>query len=201
MRNGDDHMSIENKRGSLDIKKMVYLAILTALVVILQYVSNITAAVLPVPITLTLVPIVLGSALSGRYSGVWLGFAFGVIVILSGASEPFFTVNPVGTVITVLVKGMASGLVAGLLYSLLEAKNRYLAILVAGIAAPIVNTGLFLVGCFVFFYDYVVSLSGGESLFVFIITAFVGVNFLVELGLNMLLSPTILRILNIKKQA
>ena len=192
-------MNSTGKRTNIDVKKLVYLAILTALVCILQIVSNITQTVLPVPITLTLVPIVLGVALCGRWSGVWLGFAFGVMVILSGASEPFFTINPFGTVVTVLLKGMLAGLVAGLVYSLLEGKNRYLAILLAGVAAPLVNTGVFLIGCFVFFYDYVLTLANGEALFLFIITVFVGVNFLVELLLNMVLSPTILRLLNIKK--
>lgn len=187
------------RRGSPDTKKLVYLAILTALVCILQIISNITAGILPVPITLTLVPIVMGAALSGKWSGTWLGAVFAAVVIFSGASEPFFSINPFGTVITVFLKGVLAGLVAGLIYSLVEKKNRYLAILLAGGIAPVVNTGIFILGCYVFFYDYVASLAGGEGIFLFIITVFAGVNFLIELGLNMLLAPVILRLVNIKK--
>ncbi len=188
------------RRYTPDIKKLVYLAILTALVCILQVISNVTAGLLPVPITLTLVPIVMGAALCDKWSGTWLGVAFAAVVILSGASEPFLTINPFGTVVTVLLKGALAGLLAGLVYSLLEKKNRYLAIIAAGAVAPIVNTGIFILGCYVFFYDYVMSLAAGTAMFVFVITVFAGVNFLIELGLNMLLAPTVLRLVNIKKK-
>lgn len=187
------------RRGRVSTIQLVYLAIFTALVIILQFVSNITAGLLPVPITLTLVPIVLSVALNGKWSGAWLGFVFGATVLFSGASEPFFTVNPLGTIVTVLLKGVLAGLLAGLVYSLFENKNRYLAIILAGATAPIVNTGIFIIGCFTFFYDYVISLAGGENIFIFIVTVFAGVNFLIELGVNMLLSPIILRLINLKK--
>ena len=183
-----------------DITKLVYLAIFTALVAVLQIVSNITMGILPVPITLTLVPIVMACAICGKYSGGWLGFVFAMVVLLSGASEPFFTINPLATIIIVIVKGVSAGIFAGLVYSLLEKRNRYVAIILAGATAPIVNTGIFLAGAFVFFRDYIVSLAGGEALFTFVITVFVGVNFLVELGLNMLLAPIILRLVNYKKK-
>ena len=188
------------KRGSDEIKRLVYLAILTALVCVLQIVSNITAGVLPVPITLTLVPIVLGAALCGKWSGAWLGTAFALVTFFSGASEPFLTIAPFGTIVTVLVKSILAGIAAGVVYSLLEKKNRYIAVVAAGAIAPIMNTGVFVVGCYLFFYDYVASLAGGDAMFPFIITVFVGVNFLIELGLNMLLAPTILRLINIKKK-
>lgn len=187
------------RRGRISTLQLVYLAIFTALVIILQFVSNITAGILPVPITLTLVPIVLSVALNGKWSGAWLGFVFGAAVLFSGASEPFFTVNPFGTIVTVLLKGVLAGLLSGIVYSLFENKNRYLAIIIAGATAPIVNTGIFIVGCFTFFYDYVISLAGGDNIFIFIVTGFAGVNFLIELGVNMLLSPVILRLINLKK--
>ena len=188
-----------NRRGQINTKKIVYLAILTALVIALQFVSNITGAALPVPITLTLVPIVLSAALCDWFSGVWLGAVFGITVMLTGASEPFFTWNPFGTIVTVMVKGMLAGLAAGLIYKLLENRNRYLAILLSGFAAPIVNTGIFILGCYLFFYESVAALAGGEHVFKFIIFAFAGINFLIELLINVILAPTILRLVNYKK--
>lgn len=187
-------------RSSLDTKRLVYLAVLSALVVILQLVSNISAGFLSIPITLTLVPVVMGCALSGKWSGAWLGGVFAVTVLLSGAAEPFLTINPLGCIVTVMLKGVAAGLVAGVLYSLLEKKNRYLAVIVAGASAPIVNTGVFLIGAFIFFKDFILSLAGGEALFTFVVTVLVGVNFLVELGVNILLAPVILRLINLKKK-
>ena len=190
-------MQTNGKRVNQDTKNLVYLAILSALVVILQIVSNVTGGILIVPITLTLVPIVLGGALVNKWSGAWLGLVFALAVLFTGAANAFLAVNFVGTVVTVIVKGVLSGLFAGLIYSALEKVNKYLAILIAGIVAPVTNTGIFIIGCYVFFYDYVLSLAGGEGMFIFVITVFAGVNFLVELGLNMLLSPAILRIVNI----
>ena len=191
-------MQTNGKRVNQDTKNLVYLAILSALVVILQIVSNVTGGILIVPITLTLVPIVLGGALVNKWSGALLGLVFALAVLFTGAANAFLAVNFVGTVVTVIVKGVLSGLFAGLIYSALEKVNKYLAILIAGIVAPVTNTGIFIIGCYVFFYDYVLSLAGGEGMFIFVITVFAGVNFLVELGLNMLLSPAILRIVNIK---
>jgi len=193
--------SVMHKRGSLEVKKLVYLAILTALVCVLQVVSNVTAGILPVPITLTLVPIVMGAAICDKWSGAWLGAAFAAVTIFSGAAEPFLTLAPFGTVVTVFAKSILAGIASGLAYSLIEKKNRYIAIIAAGAVAPIVNTGIFVAGCYLFFYDYVASLAGGEAMFPFIITVFVGVNFLIELALNMLLAPTILRLVNIRKRA
>lgn len=187
------------RRGKMSTTQLVYLAIFTALVVVLQFVSNITAGILPIPITLTLVPIVLSVALNGRWAGAWLGLVFGATVLFSGASEPFFTLNPFGTIVIVILKGVLAGLLAGLVYSLIENKNRYLAIVFAGATAPIVNTVVFIVGCYTFFYDYVLSLAGGENMFLFVITGFAGINFLIELLVNMLLSPIILRLINLKK--
>ena len=195
----------ENRPGgirrttSIDTVKLVYLAVFTALVAVLQIVSNVTQAVMPVPITLTLVPIVMACALCDRWSGAWLGLVFGIVVLISGASEPFFTLNPFGTIVIVIVKGVAAGLIAGLVYSFLENWNRYIAIIAAGAVAPIVNTGIFLVGAFVFFRDFILSLAGGEAIFTFVITGLVGINFLIELGVNMVLAPVILRLINIKK--
>ena len=185
--------------GSVDTVKLVYLAVFTALVAVLQIVSNVTQAVMPVPITLTLVPIVMACALCDRWSGAWLGFVFAFVVLVSGASEPFFTLNPFGTIVIVIVKGVAAGLVAGLVYALFEKRNRYLAIIAAGATAPIVNTGIFLVGAFVFFRDLILEWAGGEAIFTFVITGLVGINFLIELGVNMILAPVILRLINIKK--
>lgn len=193
-------MSQNNRSfGFTDTKKLVYLALFSALVVVLQIVSNITAGFMPIPITLTLVPIVMACALCDRWSGAWLGLVFAAVVLISGAAEPFFTLNPFATIVIVIVKGVCAGLAAGLVYSFLEGWNRYVAILIAGAVAPLVNTGIFLCGAFIFFKDFILSLAGGQAIFTFVITGLVGINFLVEFGINMILAPVILRLVNLKK--
>ena len=181
-------------------RKLTGLAILTALVVILQF--------LPVKgpfflITLTLVPIVIGSALYGAFSGAWLGFIFGVTVLLSGDAAAFLTINIPGTIATVLVKGTLAGLAAGLVYKLASKVNRYFGVICAALVAPVVNTGIFLLGCRLFFMDTVngwAAASGYENVGAYMILSLVGINFLIELGVNMVCSPIILRLINIRKK-
>ena len=181
-------------------RKLTGLAILTALVVILQF--------LPVKgpfflITLTLVPIVIGSALYGAFAGAWLGFIFGVTVLLSGDAAAFLTINIPGTIATVLVKGILAGLAAGLVYKLASKVNRYFGVICSALVAPVVNTGIFLLGCRLFFMDTVngwAAASGYENVGAYMILSLVGINFLIELGVDLVCSPVILRLINIRKK-
>ena len=188
---------MENK--TLNIRRIVYISILTAIVFVLQFISlgmRFTAFSL----TFVLVPIVIGVALCGKGAGAWLGLVFGVAVLISGDAQLFLAWDPLGTVAVVLLKGAASGFLAGVVYSLFERRNKYLAVILAAVTAPLVNTGTFVLGSMVFFYDDIAALAGGAEVFPFILTAFVGINFFVELGVNLVLSPTVLRIINIQKK-
>lgn len=82
--------------------------------------------------------------------------------------------------------------------------NKYIAVLVAAITCPIVNTGIFLLGCMVFFMDTVagwaVAAGLGGGVAHYMIFGLVGVNFLFELGSNVILSPVVVRLLNIKSK-
>ena len=70
----------------------------------------------------------------------------------------------------------------------------------AAVAAPLVNTGLFLVGCALFFYDTVLELAavaGFESGVAYMFLGLAGGNFLLELIINLVLCPAILLILDV----
>lgn len=183
------------------IHNLVGTALLTALVVVVYFLTmGITVG--PFNITFALIPIVVGAALYGWQAGGWLGLVFGMMVLFTGGANAFLVINAPGTIITVLVKGAAAGLVPGLIYKALEKKNRWVATVCAAAAAPIVNTGIFLLGCLAFFMDTIGEWAAGagiESAGVYLVTAFVGVNFLVELGTNLLLSSVIVRIVDIVK--
>lgn len=187
--------------NSEKIHKLVGTGLLTALVVVVYFLTmGITVG--PFNITFALIPIVVGAALYGWAAGGWLGLVFGAMVLFTGGANAFLAVNVPGTVITVLVKGAAAGLVPGLIYKALEKKNRWAATICAAAAAPIVNTGIFLLGCFAFFMDTLTVWAAGvgiDNAVVYMLTAFVGVNFLVELGTNLLLSSVIVRIVDIVK--
>lgn len=191
---------MNTNKTKMSTKTLVLGAVLSALVIVLQLMGSFIRLG-PFSISLVLVPIVIGAAMCDTRIGAWLGFLFGVVVLLSGDAAAFLAINIPGTIITVLVKGTACGLVAGLIYKLLERFNRYVAVVAAAIACPIVNTGIFLLGCSVFFMDTIRTWAGDSDVLTYMILVLVGGNFLVELAINIVLSPVIVRILNIKRRA
>lgn len=64
-----------------------------------------------------------------------------------------------------------------------------------------VNTGLFLLALYFLFYDVLVSWAtgAGADIATYILTGLVGVNFVLELGVNMVLSPVVVRIIHARK--
>ena len=188
-----------NKRMSTET--LVLAALMTALVVILQFMGAIVRLG-PFQCSLVLMPIVIGAAMCGPKISSWLGFVFGMVVLLNGDAAAFLTVNAIGTVITVLTKGTLCGLCAGLVYNLLKEKNKYLAVFIAAIVCPVVNTGVFLIGCFLFFFKTVEAWGlamGFENVIEYMFLGLVGGNFLFEIITNIILCPAIVRVLNLRK--
>ena len=184
-------------------RRLAGLALFTALIVILQLLGNFIRFG-PVSVSLVALPIAVGAAVYGGAAGLWLGFVFGMVVLLSGDAAAFFAFSVPGTLLTVLVKGIACGGLAGLVYAWLSGKNRTLAAVAAGIVCPVVNTGVFLLGCRIFFMpvlaDMAQNLGFGDNVGRFMIIGLVGVNFLAELGINIVLSPVILRLIRIGRK-
>ncbi len=180
---------------------LAQMGILTAIVIVLQALA-IGIRFGMFNITLVLIPIVVGAALYGWKAGAWLGMVFGVVVLCTDAGA-FFAVNVPGTIITCVLKGVLAGVAAAAVYKLLEDKNRWVAIIAAALVCPIVNTGVFLLGCLIFFYDTISEWAAGagfESAGAYLIFGMVGVNFLVETGINLVLSTVIVRVLDVVKK-
>lgn len=191
-----------SKGKKINTSTIVGIGLLTAIVIVLQFISM-ALRFGNFSITLTLIPIVVGAALFGRKTGAWLGLVFGAAVLLTGDAAAFLTVNVFGTIATVLVKGTAAGFCAAAVYRLIAKKNEIAAVLVSSVVAPVVNTGIFLLGCRIFFYDTVAAWGEGlgfENAFIYMIVGLVGINFLIELGTNLVLNPAILRIIKIGRK-
>ncbi len=192
---------MENKK--FDTKKMVGIALLTAIVVVLQFVA-LGMRFGMFSITFVLIPLVVGSALYGWKAGAWLGLVFGIVVLITGDAAAFLTVDPFGTVITVLLKGTLAGTAAGLVYKVLSKKNDILAVIMAAIVTPIVNTGIFLLGCCIFFMDTVSEWAAGfgyENVGAYMILGLVGINFIIEFAINIVLNPVIVKLIKIGKHS
>ena len=191
---------MNNRSKRVNTVKLVGVALFTAIVVVLQYLGSFIKFG-PFSISLVLVPIVIGAALYGRTAGAWLGFVFSVVVLLQPDTALFYQANFAGTIITVLLKGTLAGFLAGVVYKALEKKNVTLAVIAAAFTCPVVNTGIFLFGSVVFFMDTIKTWANGTNVFVFMIVGLVGFNFLFELAVNMLLSPVIVRLIQLGTKA
>lgn len=180
-------------------RRLAGLALFTAIVVVLQLLGSFIK-VGPFAVSLVLIPIVVGAAVYGVSAGAWLGFVFGVVVtiaVVTGADQGgyiMFSARPVMTVLVCLIKGTAAGLVAGALYRAIGKKHALAGVIVAAAAAPVVNTGLFVLAMVLFFQPQLQA-AGGTAVATYIVTGLVGVNFLLELGVNLVLSPTITRLI------
>ena len=190
----------ENRK--LKTEKLVLGAIMTGLVIILQLIGSGTTFFGPFSTAVALIPIVLGAAMCGTAVGAWLGFVFGMVVILSGGAALFFAFDVPGTIITGLAKGTACGFAAGVAYKLLSKYNKFLAALAAAIVCPFVNTGMFLLGCYIFFMDSATQIADTLGLTVSGMAVFWALamgNFALEIISNAILSPVIVRILKFNK--
>lgn len=180
---------------------LVGLAILTAIIIVLQVVTTYFPTK-PFAITLALIPIVIGSALYGAKAGAYLGAVFSVVVLIMCAAGAdvggamVFYANPAMCILLCLLKGSAAGFVAGLIYNAVSKKNQILGAVLAALAAPVVNTGIFIAGLLLFFRDVLAQWAGDTDILFFAIIGLTGVNFLVELGVNMILCPVIVKVVN-----
>lgn len=180
-------------------KNMVGIGLFTAIVVVLQLLGGgIKFGMFS--ISLVLVPIVVGAAVYHAQAGAWLGLAFGITVLLSGDAAAFLAVDPLATVAVVLVKGTLCGLAAGLVFKLFNRWNGVLAVIAAAVTCPVVNTGIFLIGCQLFFIDTInewAAMYGYPDAGTYMIFGLAGINFLIELGVNIVLAPVITRLIKI----
>ena len=190
--------------------RLVQLGLLCGLIILLQM-----YVVIPLPgsltLSLVLVPIVVGAVLFGPADGALLGGVFGAAVSVMAIqgqlgllTNMMVAYNPVVTVAVCMLKGVAAGFMAGLVARGLN-QRPFVGIVLAAAVAPIVNTGVFLLGMLTVFRDVMMEFAdgigmGGTGALYFAIVVLVGVNFLVELAANLILSPAIASIVKAIKK-
>lgn len=191
-------------------KNIATLGVLLALVLVLQLaLGSITIG--QVQLNFSLIPIVLGAVFIGPVAGGFLGFVSGIIVLVQLITVPtlfnttLWTYNPVVTTLICLVKTTAAGAVAGILYKVISKKNELIAVFVASGIVPVINTGLFILGCLCMsgtigiFRDELSAIQGfenfaGMNVFIFILVGIVTFNFFLEFAINLVLAPAIHRV-------
>lgn len=175
--------------------RLTALGMLTALVVVLQ-----TAATFirfgSFPITLTLIPIVVAGIVYGVCSGALLGTVFGLVVlvmVLTGADasgQMMLALHPLITSAACVVKGTLCGTAAAAVYRLVSRRNEKAAVIAAAAVCPLVNTGVL----------YLVLALCFDTSWAAVLSAFMSVNFLLELAVNIVLAPAVLRIVTMRRR-
>lgn len=181
-------------------KKMVGIALLMAMVVVMQFIGGMIPPVGGFTISLVLIPIVIGAAVYGAGAGALLGATFGIIVYINciTGADPggamVFQANPVLCFLVVMGKGILAGAAAGWVHRLFVRRDAYIAMLLAAIVCPVVNTGTFIVSMLLFFNEVLAVWAGGSPIVGYILTGLVLANFVPELLINVALSPASVQI-------
>ena len=192
---------------------LVRLAMLIALIFVMQYLGTLISTpfkAIGIELSFVLIPIVIGAFLMGPTQGAILGLTFGVMTIVLTVTAPGTMTyilcddNPAFYSLTALVKAIAAGWGAGMIYKALDklfkGKNAYLRTLLASASAPVINTGIFLLGMTLFFEKTISEKwAGGENVFLFIL-GLIWINFVIEFAINVILTPVIIRIIELGKK-
>ena len=182
------------------IQKMVGIALLMALVLVMQAIGGMIPPVGGFSISLVLIPIVIGAAVFGIRAGALLGATFGVIVYINcvTGADPggamVFHANPILCFLVVMAKGIFAGVASGAVYRALKGKNAYLAMFVAALVCPLVNTGVFVVCMLAFFIDILAKWAGGGAVLGYVLTGLILANMVPEIIINIVFSPASARI-------
>ncbi len=213
-------MITTNKKNH-NILKLVELAMFSALIVVLQFVGSFLTGITGLPMSLVLIPIVVGAFHLGPKEGAFLGGVFGLMTVIMGFSGAdlftnilfniFGTVKMLICVTLCFVKAIAAGLGAGLIYKalgkLFKGKNVTLTTVLASVSAPIINTGIFVAAMLLFFFNDMgeiqtqLGIAVASPSFKFIFLGLAGWNFVSEFVINLVVSPAIARLVGIFKKS
>lgn len=188
-------------KNSIRIKRMVGIATLCAIAFVLQFWIAGIMPKLPIgggtAINLALIPVVVGAILYGPKGGLSVGLFLGAVTLLPGQGAEGFYINWYMTLLAIILclsKTGVAGLVAGLLFKFISKKNYYVAIFVAAIVTPCINTGIFLL-----LYGVLIYIMTGDpygATFVAVATA-VWIAFVVELVVNIVLAPALAQLIKV----
>ena len=179
-------------------KDTAILGMFVAITVVLQILSYVIPPIGGFSLSLVLIPIVLAAVLYGPKYAAIVGFSFGIVAAvasvfgLDAGGHILFQSSPVLTILVCLLKGTAAGFFSALISKLF--KNQYLSDIFAAITAPIVNTGIFIAFTTVFMKEGLATLAGGSNLVYSLITSVILINFVIEMAIDIVLSPVVLRV-------
>ncbi len=194
------------KKSTGNTRQTTGVALLIALIVVLQSVSALLTKFGLFSISLVLVPIVIGAAVYGPKVGAVLGGAFAAITYifcvtgLDAGGQMVFQASPALCLLVVAAKSLLAGWLSGLTFSVLKGKSTLAAMFCAAVVCVLVNTGTFLLGLWLLFPGVLSAWSEGGNVFLYMLSGIVLTNMVPELIINVVFSSAAERIYRVVKK-
>ena len=169
--------------------------ILLAIEIVLQILGN--YIVIPggfANLNFSLIIIALGAIMYGPIVGGFLGFVSGTLTLFAPSTiSYFFSVSPVGTVLACLLKTTLAGVVSGFIANALKKNHDTLGSILASIAVPVINTGIFALFCILFFKSRLVEINS-NNIAAALFLGMIGFNFIIEIIITLIVVPSLYKI-------
>ena len=194
---------MQTRKKFFTARNVATLGILAALVILFQGVLGMVPLGSTTCGAFALVPIALGAILLGPIAGAFLGFLFGVMAICGGLfggdmfTKTLLSLVPLQTVLICLVKGTLAGAACWLLYRLVAKCNAHVGVFAAAAIAPVVNTGIFLLGALLIKDAILAVMAENAVSFGAFVILILTANFLFEFIISLILSPAIYVIMQV----
>ena len=127
-------------------KRIVLALILIALVIAIEcVVQYFKIAIIVVPLSLALVPIIVGAATFGPLFGAFIGLLYGIIFFDFHLETFLYEMHHL-FILGILLKGVIVGLVSGLIYKRIAKKKPLLASIISSAVSTILNGVMLIIG-------------------------------------------------------
>ena len=200
---------MNNSVSQAKTKDLTGIAILAAIIVVLQLFATFFSSFLPFArLTFSLVPIVIGGALYGIKGGAILGGVFGAVVLgsmIGGAGGEFGTLiinkMPLEASVITLGRCILAGLIPAVIFKLISKKDQVVGAFISALMCPVINTGIYFLGVVFVFKDMFFEANNitGGNIYWLLLTS-IAVNFTVEFILNTILSPVIITVIKVRRK-
>lgn len=191
-------MSKNKKVSKQNILMLTENAMLAAIIVLMAFTPIGYLQVGIVKMTFIMIPVAVGAITLGEKSGAFLGLVFGITSFVQCFGLDIFGttlmgINPIFTFIMCIIPRVLMGYLCGLIYKALAKVKKGIAVVVASLSAPVINT-VFFMGMLILFFgksDYIMSMREGTANLWAFLVAFVGLNGIMEIVTTLVIAPPV----------
>lgn len=198
----------KKKKHFGNVKWMVQVAILLAVMIVLGFTPLGYLKVGAIEITLMVLPVAVGAVVLGPLAGAILGGFFGLTSFIqcfgmSVFGTLIFSISPIGAFVTCMIPRILCGWLSGLIFQVFRKvdKTKLLSIFAGSLSTAVLNTLFFMTALLLLFWkspaftDTMASWGvATESVGAFLIV-FIGVNGVVEALVNVVAATAISKVL------